>query len=115
MRILNLICFVGACPPMSQPKEKKKSAYFRLLSEVGEYRKDALLSPLCTIGCVILEILIPYLTASLIDDGISKRNPNLGMMAPLLEGLMMELTINVPSAHTMKSSITSNEVPFCPV
>ena len=59
---------------MSQPKEKKKSAYFRLLSEVGEYRKDALLSPLCTIGCVVLEILIPWLTASLIDGGIMPGN-----------------------------------------
>ena len=46
----------------------------QLLSCVRQYKKDALLSPLCTIGCVILEILIPYLTASIIDDGISAGN-----------------------------------------
>ena len=53
-------------------QNKKPSVWLRLLKEVREYKKDALLSPLCTVCCVILEILIPYLTASLIDDGISK-------------------------------------------
>jgi len=46
----------------------------RLSAYVAQYKKDALLSPLCTIGCVILEILIPYMTASIIDDGISAGN-----------------------------------------
>ena len=46
----------------------------RLAGHIGQYRRDALLSPLCTIGCVILEILIPYLTASIIDDGIAAGN-----------------------------------------
>ena len=43
----------------------------RLAAYVAQYKRDALLSPLCTIGCVILEILIPYMTASIIDNGIS--------------------------------------------
>ena len=43
----------------------------RLAAQVGQYKKEALLSPLCTIGCVILEILIPYMTASMIDRGIT--------------------------------------------
>ena len=51
-------------------QKRKPNPYLRLLSEIGDYKKDALLSPLCTIGCVILEILIPWLTASLIDRGI---------------------------------------------
>lgn len=46
----------------------------QLSTYVAQYKIDALLSPLCTIGCVILEILIPYLTASIIDDGISAGN-----------------------------------------
>lgn len=46
----------------------------RLAGYIGQYRRDALLSPLCTTGCVILEILIPYLTASIIDDGIAAGN-----------------------------------------
>ncbi len=46
----------------------------QLSSYVSQYKKDAILSPLCTIGCVILEILIPYMTASIIDNGIAAGN-----------------------------------------
>ena len=46
----------------------------KLAAQVGQYKKEALLSPLCTIGCVILEILIPYMTASIIDKGIALGN-----------------------------------------
>jgi len=46
----------------------------KLAAQVGPYKKEALLSPLCTIGCVILEILIPYMTASIIDNGIAVGN-----------------------------------------
>lgn len=46
----------------------------RMAGHIGQYKRDALLSPLCTIGCVILEILIPYMTASIIDDGIAAGN-----------------------------------------
>ena len=42
-----------------------------LAKQIGQYKKETLLSPLCTIGCVILEILIPYMTASIIDKGIA--------------------------------------------
>ena len=41
---------------------------------IRQYKRDALMSPLCTIGCVILEILIPYMTASIIDQGIAAGN-----------------------------------------
>ncbi|MBQ2947754.1 MAG: ABC transporter ATP-binding protein [Clostridia bacterium] len=44
---------------------RKLSAY------IGAYKRNAVASPLFTIGCVILEILIPYMTASIIDHGIS--------------------------------------------
>ena len=43
----------------------------RLFAYVGQYRREALLSPLCTALCVVLEISIPYLTASIIDRGIA--------------------------------------------
>ena len=43
----------------------------RLSGEVKQYKRDALLSPMFTTLCVILEIYIPYLTASIIDDGIT--------------------------------------------
>ena len=51
--------------------KKKKVSGALLLRQVGQYKRDALISPLCTIGCVILEILIPYMTASIIDHGIA--------------------------------------------
>ena len=54
----------------NEKQARRTNVFFRLLREIGPYRKDALLSPLCTVCCVILEILIPYLTASLIDRGI---------------------------------------------
>ena len=53
---------------------RKLSTGKRLAGYIGQYRRSALLSPLCTIGCVILEIMIPYLTASIIDDGIAVGN-----------------------------------------
>ena len=55
---------------MSQ-KEKKRMTGLRLAGEIRQYKKDALLSPLFTILCVILEILIPYKTAAIIDEGIA--------------------------------------------
>ena len=60
---------------MDKELEKKQrdrvKTVHRLSGEIRQYRKDALLSPMFTIFCVILEILIPYLTASIIDKGIS--------------------------------------------
>ncbi len=49
----------------------KRKTVSRLSGEIRQYRKDALLSPLFTILCVILEILIPYRTAAIIDEGIA--------------------------------------------
>ena len=42
-----------------------------IAKEIRQYKKDALLSPMYTTLCVVLEILIPYLTASIIDKGIA--------------------------------------------
>jgi len=46
----------------------------KLLAYVGEYRKVSLLSPLFIAVEVMLEILIPFLMASIIDDGLNKGN-----------------------------------------
>ena len=46
----------------------------KLLAYVGEYRKVSLLSPLFISVEVMLEILIPFLMASIIDDGLNKGN-----------------------------------------
>ena len=54
-----------------QTGEKKHITGARIAKEIRQYKKDALLSPMYTTLCVVLEILIPYLTASIIDKGIS--------------------------------------------
>lgn len=46
----------------------------KLLIYVGEYKKVSLLSPLFISVEVMLEILIPFLMASIIDDGLNKGN-----------------------------------------
>lgn len=59
---------------MQNKKTGKIAMGKRLAAYIGQYKRDAIMSPLFTIGCVILEILIPYMTASIIDDGISAGN-----------------------------------------
>lgn len=44
--------------------------YKKILSCVGEYKKYAILTPLAMIGEVLMEILIPFVMASMIDKGI---------------------------------------------
>lgn len=51
--------------------EKKHITGARIAKEIRQYKKDAMLSPMYTTLCVVLEILIPYLTASIIDKGIA--------------------------------------------
>ncbi|MBR3212070.1 MAG: ABC transporter ATP-binding protein [Firmicutes bacterium] len=41
-----------------------------LLKYVGEYKKAAAITPLLIVGEVLMEILIPYVTAAIIDKGI---------------------------------------------
>ena len=52
-------------------KKSPLKSVVRLSREVKQYKRDAFLSPMFTTLCVILEIYIPYLTASIIDDGIA--------------------------------------------
>ena len=46
----------------------------KLLSYVKEYKIPSILSPLFISVEVMLEILIPFLMASIIDDGLEKGN-----------------------------------------
>lgn len=45
-----------------------------LLEQIKEYKKVALITPLLTALEVFLEVLIPYVTASIIDKGINAKN-----------------------------------------
>ena len=46
--------------------------YKKIFSNVGKYKKQALLSPLAIIGEVLMEVLIPAVMAHIVDDGIRK-------------------------------------------
>ena len=45
-----------------------------LLKHIGQYKKYAIMTPILTAGEVLMEILIPYVTAMIIDRGISEGN-----------------------------------------
>lgn len=47
-----------------------------LIKEVKQYKKDSLLAPFFIALEVIMEILIPLVTASIIDNGIEAGNLN---------------------------------------
>lgn len=52
------------------------NVYGTILSQVKEYRLPAILTPVCMVGEVIMEMVIPLLMASIIDDGVNKGNMN---------------------------------------
>lgn len=45
-----------------------------LYQQIGEYKKDSILTPIFTALEVLMEILIPFVTASIIDKGIEAGN-----------------------------------------
>lgn len=56
----------------------RKSAFMikRILKEVKEYKLVSILTPICIIVEVAMEMLIPYLMASIIDNGVTAGNMN---------------------------------------
>ena len=56
-----------------------------LAKQIGEYKRAAILTPVFMIGEVLMEVLIPYITANLIDEGIEAAN----MAAVWKYGLIM--------------------------
>ena len=62
----------------------------RLLKEVKEYKLASILTPVCMILEVIFETLIPFLMASIIDDGINKSDMGHVVM---IGGLMLLVAV----------------------
>ena len=56
-----------------------------LAGQIKQYKKACILSPIFTLGEVLMEILIPFITASLIDEGIQAGN----LTKVVLYGLLM--------------------------
>ena len=56
----------------------------RLMQSVREYKKDSILAPLYVSCEVVLEVIIPFLTAALIDNGIDAGDMNYVLKTGLL-------------------------------
>ena len=48
-----------------------------LLKELKEFKLPSILTPLCMIGEVIAEMIIPILMAKIVDDGINGQDMGL--------------------------------------
>lgn len=46
----------------------------KLLNEVKDYKKESILSPLFMVGEVLLELMLPFLMAFIVDQGIAKQD-----------------------------------------
>lgn len=79
----------------------------KLMSCIGEYKKDSILSPVFVTIEVVFEVIVPILMAILIDDGIEKGNMNviLGIGAALVGCTVLSLLAGVLSgAYAAKAS-----------
>ena len=62
----------------------------KLLSYVGKYKKEAILCPLTILGEVAMEVLIPYVMASIINEGIRMGNvKHVAVMGVLMVGMAL--------------------------
>ena len=74
----------------------------RLMQSIREYKKDSILAPLYVSCEVILEVIIPFLTAALIDKGIDAGDMNyvlkIGML--LILCALISLTFGILSGRS---------------
>ena len=54
-----------------------------LISQVKQYKKDSILCPIFVVLEVIMEVLIPFLMASIIDNGVESGNIEYVMFFPM--------------------------------
>ena len=72
----------------------------KLTAQIGEYKKDTLMSPVSVTFEVILEVLLPVLMASVIDHGVEAGDMNyvIKMGAVMLVVAMLSL-LEIGRAH----------------
>ena len=46
----------------------------KILAQIKQYKKDTFLTPFYAMLEVVMEVLLPYIMAKIIDDGIGKNN-----------------------------------------
>ena len=72
-----------------------------ILSQVKEYKRVSILTPVCMLGEVIMEMIIPLLMASIIDKGVSAGDIHHIKVTGLIMLLMaaISLTLGILSAR----------------
>ena len=45
-----------------------------ILAEIKQYKKDSILAPVCSGLEVVMEVLLPFITARIIDEGLQAGN-----------------------------------------
>ncbi len=50
-----------------------------ILAQLKQYKKDSILTPLFTALEVIMEVMLPFITALIIDEGIQEGNMEKGI------------------------------------
>ena len=66
-----------------------------ILKQLREFKLPSILTPLCMIGEVICEMIIPILMAKIVDEGIGFNNPNGGDMGIIFRvgGMMLVIAL----------------------
>ena len=66
-----------------------------ILKQLREFKLPSILTPLCMIGEVICEMIIPILMAKLVDEGIGFNNPNGGDIGIIFKvgGMMLVIAL----------------------
>lgn len=78
-----------------------------LLAQVKEYKKSSILTPVYVILEVVMEVIIPFLMASIIDDGIEKGNIKHVVITGILMIIMAMLSLTfgyLAGKHAAKAS-----------
>ena len=61
---------------LKEKKDQKLPIFKTLMKQVKKYKKDSILTPLCMVLEVAMEMVIPLLMASIIDKGVEAGNLN---------------------------------------
>ena len=66
-----------------------------ILKQLREFKLPSILTPLCMIGEVICEMIIPILMAKIVDEGIGFNNPNGGDIGIIIKvgGMMLVIAL----------------------
>ncbi len=78
----------------------------KLMVNIGEYKKDTILAPVFVIGEVLMEVMIPFIMAYLIDYGIDQGNMTIVVIAGagLLISALISLVFGVLAGYRAASA-----------